>query len=187
MKYIKKFEISEFYEDKDLFNYISKVNLPKIKELVKNKPNIINIKFKSGDTPLIYSIKNGMFHIFKYLIESGSDVNIPDFYEHTPLMISVRNRFESMVTELLKYNVDINAKNSDGETALILCSHYRDNKSFNILNKLIENGANWHITDNLNNTFMTYLTPIFKKEIIEKYPEKYSEYLIVQTTNKFNL
>ena len=47
MKYIKKFEIAKMYDENDIFHYIDNVDNYKIKELIKNIPNInLNIKNK---------------------------------------------------------------------------------------------------------------------------------------------
>jgi len=188
MKHIKKYESTSFYNSYDMFYYIDIVNLPKFKEIVSYIDDIdFNIKDKNGDTPLIHAIRYSAYSIFKFLIESGANVDVTDKFGNTPLILSVRNKKEQFSVDLIESGADLNKANFDNETPLILISHYSDKKALEIIEILIENGADWNITDDLGNTFMMYLSSSHKKEIIEKYPEKYEQYLMVKTSNKFNL
>jgi len=179
MKYIKTFELSTFYDEKDIFWYIHNINLPKIKELVSEIPNInLNIRFS-------------LYNVFKFLIESGADVNCTCTNGVTPLMIAARNKKEEFVQDLIDAHADLNIKNDDGETALIMISSYTDKKAFKIIENLIESGADWNISDNYNNTFLMHLQPAYMKKIIEKYPDKYEEFIkeynFKNDIKKFNL
>jgi len=175
MKYLKQFELINFYDEKDIFRYLYHSDLPKIKELVSEIPNInLNIKDKNGDTPLIYSIRFSLFTIFKFLIESGADINYTDTFGNTPLILAGRNKKEEMTQYLIESGADLDIRNNDGETVLIMCSNYKDKKAFKIIKMLIENDADWNVSDDLGNTFIEYLYPLYKKEIIEKYPDKYN-------------
>jgi len=185
MKYIKKFEIAKMYDENDIFHYIDNVDNNKIKELIKNIPNInLNIKNKNGDTPLILTIEYSLYEIFKTLIKNDVNVNEANSSDKTPLMLAVRNKYENMIDDLISYNVDINYQNKDGDTALIVCSQYRDQKSLKILKKLITAGADWNIKDDINNTFIDYLPKNFKNEILTEFEDKYELY---KNINKFNL
>jgi len=190
MKYIKQFELTKFYDEKDIFKYIYEIDSPKIKELISKIPNInLNIKNSNGDTPLIITIRYGLYQIFKILIDSGADVNTTDNFGNTPLILVVRNKKEEMIQDLITAGADINKINNNSETALIVNSNYnyRDKKALKITKFLIENGADWNITDDIDHTFIDYLPPAYRKEIIEEYPEEYSNYLMVKNTNKFNI
>lgn len=188
MKHLKQYELTTFFDSNDIFRYISRVDLPKIKELIKDYPDMdINIKNTRGDTPLIDAIRNSTYQIFNFLIDSGADINMTDNYGNTPLMLCARNKRDEAVEILINSGANINAQNDDGDTPLIICSQYRDKAALKTIKILIDNDADWNIIDNLGHTFMVYLTSIFRKEIIEKYPDKYKNYLMVMTANKFNI
>lgn len=188
MKYLKKYEVSKMYDEKDIFIYLSNFNINKVKELIKNIPDInLNIKDKNGNTPLTYSILYSMIPICNLLIDSGADINLHNNGNETPLTIAVRSNKLSIVSKLIDSGADLNHQNNDGETALIICSTYTDQKHIEVLKKLIDAGADWNITDDYENTFLSYLLSNVRNEILKIYSEKYENYLIIKQTNKFNI
>lgn len=122
----------------------------------------------------------------------------------------------SIVKELIKDGVDINAKNSDGETALLYALIYIDDDIIELLigagadlnvkndnstplitsayngwmkrvKMFIEAGADWNIKDEEDKDFLDYLRKKKKEKIINLYPELYKEYLMKKDAEKYNL
>ena len=159
MKYLKKFELNSNQTDLNdqLIAACITNDIEKVKKLIKKGADV-NFINRDGNTALIYSINN--INIMNFLIKKGADVN-----------------FQTI--------------NNDGWTPLLLAGFYNkigyfDN--YNILKLLIDSGANWNIKGKLINiTFLDYLTPKIKNQIIRYYPDKYKDYLFNETTDKFNI
>ena len=58
------------------------------------------------------------FKIAEKLLENGGDANIGDQYENTPLHRAASKGHVKLVKLLLQYHVDVNYKDSSGNTPL---------------------------------------------------------------------
>jgi uncharacterized protein len=108
---------------------------------------------------LMFTIMDGDINKFKkYLTEDKNLVNIKDKLERTLLMESVIFKKEAIARLLISSGVDINAKEAKGWTAL----HFAV-QSFlpDIIQLLIEKGANVNIQDNYGNTPLLNALGIF--------------------------
>jgi len=165
MKHIKNFEQNSNQPDLNdqLIAACLTNDFEKVKILV-NKGADVNFFNKDGYTPLIYSInKESDIKIVNFLINNGADVNFQDNTTQgwTPLLLS---GFYSSIIEL------------------------NDVEYYNILKLLIDSNANWNIKGRtVKITFFDYLKPEIKKKIMRDYPDKYKDYLLCQTADKFNL
>jgi len=81
-------------------------------------------------------------------------------------------------------NMDLNCFDRDGMTPLMWAS-YGDN--LEILEMLIDAGADWNVKDSEGDDFLTYTLGGTERDIIKKYPEKYKEYLFKKEVEKYNL
>ena len=157
----------------------SKENIFKYNALMcainSNNENIVkillneNIDFNKKDdykeSPLYKAVKNNNFDITKILLSSKNiDIDSKDSFGNTVLHRSVINNNEDILDLLLKNNADINAKNDNGETPLMLA--FNNSKgNFILFLKLLEKikkddlyiinsegkDINAIITDKLNN------------------------------------
>ena len=78
----------------------------------------INVLDKDEYSPLWLAIKNSNFHIAKLLLDAGANLDIGGGTLGGPLHISVYKGEIWLVRDLIKRNVDVNCKDSDGNTAL---------------------------------------------------------------------
>ncbi|GAB6032880.1 hypothetical protein CHUAL_012078 [Chamberlinius hualienensis] len=151
--------------------YSRKFNL--IELLIKNGANI-NAKNVKQQTPLLMCITTSSFIISCFLLENGADVNTADDEDVTPLMSVNYNEFSTDIVTiniLIKYGVDINAKNLKGETALFYAIKKYDKKAVNIL---LEHGADVNSAD-ING--VTPLMFVCNKEIDYSHEEGFSRVL----------
>lgn len=81
----------------------------------------------------------------------------------------------------------INNKDNDGLTPLMWAAY---KGKYNIIDEIIKAGADWNIKDNDGFDFLDYMNISnrkFIKPIIEKYSEKYQEYLLKKDLEQYNL
>ena len=95
-----------------------------------------------GETPLIKSILCDDPRIFRLLLESGADVNIPTMSGYSPLTFAcLQNNFE-YVRSILAYSADIASKTEEGWTPLLVASTnssiFYNNMDHPFYKKLIE-------------------------------------------------
>ena len=99
-----------------------------------------------GSTSLLWACSGGCLALVHDLLVRGANVDsTSDCYSTsglTPLMIACKAKNLVLVRELIEWNADVNIVAKDGTTALILAYGYRGEKRFEILQELLENGAN---------------------------------------------
>ncbi|MGI9306052.1 MAG: ankyrin repeat domain-containing protein, partial [Gammaproteobacteria bacterium] len=117
-----------------------------------NEPAVnVDGKDSSERTALYLAAENNRKKIVRLLLKNdcaNANPNVPGGVdEETPLIAAVRNKNAGIVTRLLKEdNIDLEAKQSDGKTALWFALN---KKKPEIMRQLIGNGAK---TSNLKNT-----------------------------------
>jgi ankyrin repeat protein len=110
----------------------------------------VNIRNSDGTTPLFWAIAQNRLDWVTLLIERGAKIDVKDLFNRTPvsfakdkgyvdiaqilslydtsdpndtpLMRALNLRFEDKIPELLNKTTDLNAKNKDGDTVLILAA-----------------------------------------------------------------
>ena len=88
-------------------------------KILLNADANINAKNGYGETALFISSKYASPDYVNFLIERGASVKINDNYDSTPLHAAAGgNNRKNIMIILLKKGVDINSKNSEGNTAL---------------------------------------------------------------------
>lgn len=116
-------------------------------------------KQRSLGDQLVLAANNGSENEVRQLLDNGADVNsratfsAGDTFNITPLMNAVVGGNIAVVKLLIKYNADLNLKDSDGMTALI---HAVLHKNTAIVKHLVESGANIDIQDNETLTALFY-------------------------------
>ncbi|XP_056633711.1 uncharacterized protein LOC130443214 [Diorhabda sublineata] len=88
-----------------------------ILEFLLSQPSVeVNNRNFTGETPLLIAIKCGNIKIAEKLIQSGANVNIPNYEEVTPLHMSVSHA--RLAHLLIKSGAYIDAKDYSGDTPL---------------------------------------------------------------------
>ncbi|EAY14810.1 ankyrin repeat protein, putative [Trichomonas vaginalis G3] len=90
-------------------------------KIFKDNSNIDSFD-NNGYNPLISSINDNIYVIFKYLVDSGADVNAENVGLSTPLNFAAKNCSIKFVSYLVDKGADVNHKNSLGDTPLMLAS-----------------------------------------------------------------
>jgi len=100
-------------------------DLAKIKELVKNNPNLVSSKNRDGETPLLWAVSSDQKNVVEYLLANKADVNDPGGIPNnpgipgiTPLHEAARLGRKDMAELLLAHNADVGGKDHLGSTPL---------------------------------------------------------------------
>ncbi len=80
-----------------------------------------NAKTEGGRTPLIIAIDNP--DIFQLLLDKKADPNLANGSGETPLMVAVQNGNTDAIERLIKAGANVNAKGSDGTSALTVANN----------------------------------------------------------------
>ena len=135
----------------------------------------------------------------RYAIENGciiDDINV-NWLDRTPLIMCAITKchilgttskyshvYKQISKELIDAGANIDLVDHDGRSALIWAA---SRKHFDVMELLIEEGANWNIRDIYHYEFHEYLTIDESKKIMDKYPDKCELYTTKKIANKFNL
>jgi len=141
-------------------------NEEEIKKLIDDGADV-NMVDENGDTPLTISCEKRDLKIIKYLIEKGAETNISNSTGNSPLNLVCRDESESSL-EILDYLIenkktDINFKDKNGNSALLVASYFRNNKVISKLIKKVEMKVN---IQNVYGDTPLIICPYFKNEKI---------------------
>ena len=135
--------------------------------------SLINEKNNNGETPLHIACKNALEYDALYLISKGSNVNAVDNKGLTPLHYLCMTDDSSyneqsgspsvnILNKLIECGADINALSFMKETPL----HFACQHNFNLVDSLLNKGANVYLYDIHSNTIYHYLTSGYKDPFI---------------------
>ena len=116
-----------------------------------DQKNLINIPDRNGLTCLFYAIKvqNGL-PILKLLFQKGlANKSLIDKEKNTALHFAIIQKNYEAIVVLLENGMDIDSKNNDGRTPLMLAALSGDEK---LTEYLLEHGADKSIKDNSGQT-----------------------------------
>jgi len=121
----------------------------------------VNSRNKAGVPLLNIAARNGKRDLINYLVTTGADVNtLAEDRGTTALMDSVLAKHRDIADDLIKAGTDLNVKDRNGQTALIVAAGTGDAKMAELLFKA---GADPDITDSLGTSARKYAT-LFKNE-----------------------
>ena len=142
-------------------------------KIIDNNLNIINVQNKDGKTALMLAtdekfyqdpfnnIAEMLLEFVKMLLKNGADITLIDNDGNNALMHSISNGAPVKIIMLLLLNIIdnkmniINVQNKDGNTALMLAVNIGWN---DIMEMLLDNGADINITDKDGNTALMLAT-----------------------------
>lgn len=148
---------SEISPNGGLFNACHRNNFQIVRYLLS-----LNIYTDEKDRSLLLVSNRCNIEIAKLLLENGADPNVYDEDDCTPLMIGLQ--FDSKFAEcILDYPIDINFRNKEGNTALMIASV---ENHISIVERLLKLGANPNIQNNKGYTALMLATGYNNVEII---------------------
>lgn len=118
-------------------------NIKYIKKLLDTGIDI-NVSNFYGENSLMLSVFFNRINVMHFLLKNGANINHRDNSGKTVLMISSQCNHIKITEELTKL-CDINAINNEGRTALMFAI---GNNNSEIVNLLLNSGADPHIKDN---------------------------------------
>lgn len=122
-------------------------NLPEVRQLLKNDPNLVASRDENGFTPLHLAAANGYESMVEFLLSTKADVNAKDNAGSTPLhqAAAADGEHRDIVELLLTHKADVNAADKQSLTPL----HYAllaDNPGVALT--LLRHGADPNVKDN---------------------------------------
>lgn len=140
---------------KSISRIIEKGNLDELNSFIRNGGNV-NEKY-DGKSLLHFAIDNcgkNYFEVIELLINNGADINSNQSnYKEIPLhraCARIRPRMD-IIKLLLERGSEVNTENITGKTPIFYCNF---NFSVELLNLLLNNGADIKHTDKYNNTIL---------------------------------
>lgn len=121
------------------------------------------------------------------MIDAGYDINEIDNLGRTPLIWCALQKGVSVevAKKLLEKGAKINTPDNDGYTALMNAA---DRKNYLVLYALLDADADWNIASTHEKLdFLDFLDSDIRQKIINKYPEKYQDYLMKKEADNYNL
>lgn len=142
-------------DHKQLYNY-----------LIENGADL-DVKNNDGDTALLTSIKDNSFYYITKLIEDGADITIKNNSGLDAMALAMDSYYylPDVQEQLIKGGVNVNSKNSYGDTPLIQAVRNRKN---NFIDIFIELGADVSIPNNAGNTAFMEAISLKNLSIAEK-------------------
>lgn len=116
----------------------SKGDLAKVKALVGKTPSVVNLKDKSGVTPLVYAVANARKPVAEFLISKNANVNQAKPNGVTPLHVAAAMGLKDMAEMLISNKADVNAADKQGRTPLAVA---RANNQTVVAHLLLAHGA----------------------------------------------
>lgn len=130
-------------------NRISNKDVPAMRSLLKQHPELLNHKSLRGLSPLTLALRYESTDCAEELIALGVDVNARDNENWTPLLDAAQDNHSKIIIQLLSNRARINDVDDDGNTAL---NHAAMHKNHAALKALLRYKANTHIANNKGHT-----------------------------------
>src|SRR2546427_2701490 len=92
--------------------------IQRLKDILKNSPDLINAKNGLGATPLHTAASSGQLAVATFLLENKAEVNAKDRDTGTPLHLATLSGHRAMVELLLAHGANVNAIGNSSRTPL---------------------------------------------------------------------
>lgn len=150
-------------ENMNIFDIARKGTVEQAQQFLKANPNDITALNADGNSALLLAVYRGNNQVAQFLIDNGAEINgITKM--GTPLMAAVVKGNIVAAKMLLEKKADVNATDSNGMSALIYASTF---KNYEIVSELIKVGANFNQKDNRNNSALDYAILANDDKLIE--------------------
>ena len=103
--------------------------------LLAHKPSLVNLRNKSGFSPLHYAVLNTNLELTKLLLEQSlTEVNVNSRKLLTPLHVAAHFGIEQIVSILLQHgDIEVNATDHNGDTAAHHSAYYDHLEVYSVL------------------------------------------------------
>lgn len=110
---------------KDLLDAINRGDIEKVRALLQDDPELVNVKDDHGRTPLFSASMRGHKGIAQLLINNGADVHARDAYGDAPLYHAISAGHREIVELLIHNGAEINEVMEEGSplSLAIYCAH----------------------------------------------------------------
>ena len=122
----------------ELFDALKNNDLPKVKTLLKDNPQLLSSRDESGNTPLHLAVRQKQNETISYLLSEGADVNCANTNQFTPLHLSSNLGSLEITRLLIENGADVRLADYQLYTPL----HYAAANGFNdVAAILVKSGA----------------------------------------------
>ena len=153
----------------EVFSLIKKGDIKKLKELIKENPDIVKFKNTSGNTTLLYAIEAGNNDIVELLISSGAEI--------TDWSLCAACIYQN--TEMVKLLIEAGANVNGAGYGCPLNMAFENGGNREIIKILVKNGANVNVCPELTGPYWAQPNNILEiavawedLELIELFIEK---------------
>ena len=102
----------------DFLNAVKSCQAQELEKTLRNSDIDVNLRIRSGMTPLMHAAEKGSAECMNVLMKSGADVNLTDFNHKTALIYAVQCGSTECIRILLAAKADVNACSPAQETCL---------------------------------------------------------------------
>lgn len=150
-------------EKLDVFDVARKGTVDQAKDLMKSNPQVFDVTNQEGYSPLILACYRNNNEVAKFIIENGGDIN-GNSNMGTPLMAAIVKGNNEIAKLLIEKNADVNFSDTNGTTALIYATMF---KNIEIVALLMKKNANPNTKDNRGNSALDYAILADNDKLIE--------------------
>ncbi len=147
-----------------LANFSWNGELDKIKELVDENNNLVNIRLKNEETMLTIASWSGNYEIAEYLIDKKANVDCRNDWQNTALHNAAQKGYNDIIALLLANGANVNARGTSGNSSLFFAV---GNEHLESAKLLLEAGANIHAKNDYDQTPLTRASWHGNADIIE--------------------
>jgi ankyrin repeat protein len=116
----------------------------------------VNSRNKDGSTPLFIASSKGNLDIFRLLLAHNADAFVHDNRGSTPLHLAAMRGHLEVSHSLIELKADINALDDEGLAPLQRASQGRHERHWDIIQLLLDHGANLNACDKSGNTALHF-------------------------------
>lgn len=129
----------------DIYQAVKDGNTEQVEEIIKENPELLDIKDQNAMTPLNLAAQEDQFEVAKLLLEKGADPLLGDNENSGPIHLAAISGSVRIIDLLKENGVDIDAKDDNGLTAL----HFAlSRRQLEMARHLINDGADVKLQTN---------------------------------------
>ena len=148
----------------EFLNAVKSCQALELEKTVRNSDIDVNLRIRSGMTPLMHAAEKGNAECTNILIKSGADVNLVDFNHKTALIHTIQYGSTDCIRILLEAKADVNVCSRAHETCLFEAVSSGNEACVKLLCEL---GADVNKTNNVGNSPIMFAAIYGHIEIIK--------------------